>query len=132
MDGDDKLMDTYFHILSTNLTLLQLLADTIDAGEGYPIPGGLTEHHAVPETRHDGNEYALLADDVAAKYLAALVAAVVEDGDAGQVAADWQALQAGEIAEMAYSIEAGPFAGVSVRVGVKPAEWTPPPDVMGG
>lgn len=121
-----------YHILTTNLTLLQLLANTIDAGEGYPLPGGQTLHHAIPEERHDGAEYALLADDVAAKYLAALVAAVVADGNAAQVAADWQALQAGEIAEMVYSIESGPFAGESVRVGVKSAEWTPPPDVMGG
>lgn len=121
-----------YHILSTNLQLLQLLADTIDNGEGYPRPGGHTLHHAIPETRHDGAEYALLADGVAAKYLAALVAAVVEDGNAAQVAADWQALQAGDVESVAYSIEGGPFAGVSVRVGVKDAEWTPPPDVMGG
>ena len=115
-----------YHILTDNLQLLQTVAALIDAGEGYPIPGGYTLHHAIPETRHDGAEYALLADDVAAKYLAALVAAVVEDGDAAQVAADWQALQAGDVAEGEYNIESGPFAGVNVRIGVKGVEWTPP------
>ena len=53
-------------------------------------------------------------------------AAVVEDGDAAQVAADWQALQAGDVAEVEYNIESGPFAGVNVRIGVKGVEWTPP------
>lgn len=115
-----------YHITTTSLPLLQVLADTIDQGEGYPLPGGQTLHHAIPETRHDGAEYALLADDVAAQYLAALVAAVVADGDAAQVAADWQALQAGDATEIVYNIDAGPFAGVSVRVGAKSADWTPP------
>lgn len=94
-----------FHILTTTLPLLQLIADSIDRGEGYPRPGGSTLHHALPETRHDGAEYALLADDIAAKYIGALVGAVT-------------------------GIPAGPFAGESVRIAEKAAEWTPP-DVMG-
>jgi hypothetical protein len=119
-----------YHILTTNLQLLQTVADLIDAGEGYPKPGGYTLHHALVETRHDGGEYALLADDVAAKYLATLVAAVTGDqGNAEQVAADWAALNAGEIASAEYTIPAGDFAGVVVTLGTKGVEWTPP-DVM--
>ena len=116
--------------MTTNLQLLQTVADLIDAGEGYPKPGGYPLHHALVETRHDGGEYALLADDVAAKYLATLVAAVTGDqGNAEQVAADWAALNAGEIASAEYTIPAGDFAGVVVTLGTKGVEWTPP-DVM--
>ena len=115
-----------YHILSSNLQLLETVADLIDQGEGYPKPGGYTLHHAIPETRHDSGEYALLADDVAAKYLATLVAAVTGDqGNAEQVAADWAALNAGEIASAEYTIPAGDFAGVVVTLGTKGAEWTP-------
>jgi|SRR3990167_210187 len=115
-----------YYILSTSIQLLSTVASLIDQGEGYPKPGGQTLHHALPETRHDGVEYALLADDIAAKYLAGLVAAVTgNQGDAVQVAADWAALNAGEIEQAVYEIPAGPFAGVAVRLGSKDAEWNP-------
>lgn len=120
-----------YHILTDNLLILQTIASLIDDGEGYPKPGGYTLHHAIPETRHDGLEYALLADDIAAKYLAGLVAAVTDDqGNAEQVAADWAALNAGEIASAEYTIPAGDFTGVVVVQGSKGAEWTPP-ETMG-
>lgn len=116
-----------FYILTTNLQLLQTVAALIDQGEGYPVPDGQTLHHALPETRRDGLEYALLADDVAAKYLAGLVAAVTaNEGDAVQVAADWAALNAGEVEQAVYEIPAGPFVGVAVRLGSKGAGWNPP------
>lgn len=119
-----------FYILSSNRGLLQLLADTIDHGEGYPKPGGRTLHHALVETRHDGGEYALLADDVAAKYLGDLVTAVVPDADVDTVAADWQALQAGTVTEVVYVLDRGPFAGESARIGTKGPEWEPPETEM--
>ncbi len=122
-----------YHILSSDLQLLETVATLIDAGEGYPKPpGGLTLHHALPETRHDGLEYALLADDVVASYLAILVASVAGEGaDVEQVAADWIALKMEVIESASYTIDEGVFAGVVVRIGVKGAEWTPPESGMG-
>lgn len=129
MDGDDKL-NTYY-ILSTNLQLLSTVANLIDDGEGYPRPDGLTLHHALVESSPTGAEYALIADDVAAKYIGLLVAAVTaNEGDAAQVAADWQALQAGTVEGLEYVFPAGPFVGQSVRIGQKGAEWTQG-DMMG-
>lgn len=119
-----------FYILSDSLTLLQTVATLIDQGEGYPVPGGQTLHHALLETRQDGLEYALLADNIVAQYLAGLVAAVTgNQGDAVQVAADWAALNAGEIAEVVYEIPAGAFVGVAVTLGSKGAGWTLPEGV---
>lgn len=116
-----------FHILSTNLQLLQTVAALIDQGEGYPKPGGQTLHHVLPETRQDGIEYALLADDVAAKYIGLLVAQLTaNEGDAEQVAADWIALQSGVLVSVEYVIPAGAFAGELVRIAKKGGEWTPP------
>lgn len=116
-----------FHILSTNLQLLQTVAALIDQGEGYPVPGGQTLHHALPETRHDGLEYALLADDVAAEYIGMLVASLTNNaGNAEQVAQDWQELQNGVLVSVEYTIPTGAFAGESVRIAQKGAEWTPP------
>lgn len=115
-----------YHILSANMQLLETVSGLIDQGEGYPKPGGLTLHHATVETRHDGLEYALLADDIAARYIGLLVAQMTaNEGDAAQVAADWAALQAGTVEFVEYVLPAGPFAGQSVRIGTKGAEWTP-------
>ncbi len=121
-----------YHILSANPQLLETVASLIDQGEGYLKPGGLTLHHATVETRPDGLEYALLADDVAARYIGLLVAAVTaNEGDAVQVAADWAALQAGSLAFVEYVLPAGSFVGQSVRIGVKGAEWTPAANMIG-
>ncbi len=121
-----------YHILSTNQSLLQTVSALIDQGEGYPKAGGQTLHHALPETRHDGLEYALLADDVVASYLAILVASVAGEGaDVEQVAADWIALKMGVIESASYTIDDGTFAGVVVRIGVKGAGWTPVEPEMG-
>jgi hypothetical protein len=114
-----------FYILSDNLQLLETVSALIDQGEGYPRPDGLTLHHALMETSPPGVEFALIADDVAAKYIGLLVAAVTaNEGDAAQVAADWQALQAGTVEGLEYVFPAGPFTGQSVRIGVKGNEWT--------
>lgn len=115
-----------YHILSANLQLLETVAALIDYGESYPKPGGQTLHHALVETRPDGLEYALLADDVVASYLAILVASVAGEGaDVEQVAADWIALKMGVIESASYTIDEGTFAGVVVRIAVKGVEWTP-------
>ena len=115
-----------YHTLSTNIQLLQTVASLIDQGEGYPKPGGMTLHHALPETRPDGLEYALLADDVVASYLAILVASVAGEGaDVEKVAADWIALKMGVIESASYTIDEGVFAAESVRIAVKSVEWTP-------
>lgn len=115
-----------YHILSANLQLLETVASLIDQGEGYPKPGGYTLHHALVETRPDGLEYAILADDTVASYLAILVASVAGEGaDVEQVAADWVALKMEVIESASYTIAEGIFAGVVVTIGSKAAEWTP-------
>ena len=123
----------YYYIHSTNYDLLQAVSDAVDVGEQWADTvrpaDRKTTRYANVDTHPDGVQYAYLVTDVVVRnilpaYMAALGAS---QAAIDSLLADWDALQAGTVQELQYTIPTGyPWEGETIRVAQKDATWTPP------
>lgn len=109
-------------------SLLAKLATIIDTREGYvPLrPGYVTQRYADIDTKPDGSTFAYPNDSIVAKHLSAIGDELAKYGISKATATKaLQDTQTGAKGSDAISLTSGAYAGVTVQLAAKAADWIP-------